>query len=97
MQRNENSKAILVNLPVLLVLSVLPLWGVDRTRNLIGVVENAADQIARFDPRTKTFVEYPMPGRFASVRRIEADPTRPNRVWYSGQSTDKVGYLDVLE
>ena len=55
------------------------------------------DRIARFDPRTKTFVEYPLPTFYSSVRRIEADPSRPNRVWYSGNNVNQVGYLDVLE
>jgi virginiamycin B lyase len=70
---------------------------VDMKRNLIWVNELISDKIARFDPRTKTFVEYPMPTYFSSVRRIEADPSRPNRVWYSGQNSNRIGYLDVFE
>ena len=70
---------------------------VDRTRNLIWVNEMMADQIARFAPRTKTFVGYPIPSHYASVRRIEVDPSRPSRVWYTAFYVDKVGYLAVLE
>ena len=69
----------------------------DRKRNLIWVNEMMADQIARFDPRTKTFVEYPVPTRDSSIRRIEADPSRPNRVWFSGLNVDTVGFVDVVE
>ncbi len=56
-----------------------------------------ADQIARFDQRTKTFVEYPIPTKYSSIRRIELDPSKPNRVWFSGSHVDTVGYLDVVE
>ena len=70
---------------------------IDRKRNVIWVNEMMADQIARFDPRTKTFVEYPISTHYSSVRRIEADPTRPNRVWYAGLDVDTVGFLDIIE
>ena len=56
-----------------------------------------ADQIARFDPRTKTFAEYHIPIYCFSVKRIAVNPTRPSRVWYTGYYVDKVDYLDVLE
>ena len=70
---------------------------VDTTNHFIWVAETTADQIARFDPRTKTWVEYPVPTRNSSVRRIEVDPSRPNRIWFSGNYTDTLGYLDISE
>lgn len=68
---------------------------VDGRHNLVWVNEMIADQIARFDPRTGTFVEYEVPTRNALVRRIEVDPSRPDRVWFAGSNTDTVGFLDV--
>ena len=56
-----------------------------------------ADQIARFDPCTKTFVEYHIPNHYSSVRRIEVNPSRPSRIWYTGYYVDKMGYWDDLE
>lgn len=70
---------------------------VDRKHNLIWVNEFMADKIARFDPRTKTFVEYILPTHYLQTRRIELDPTRSNRVWFSGTGADIVGFLDVIE
>ena len=68
---------------------------VDKGKNLIWVNEMLADQIASFDPRTKTFVEYPIATHGGSVRRIELDPSRPTRIWYSAVARDTVGFLDV--
>jgi streptogramin lyase len=68
---------------------------VDKSRNLVWISELMADRIARFNPKTKTFVEYPLPRLYSSIRRIEADPSRPNRVWYTGNNVNTVGYLEV--
>jgi streptogramin lyase len=70
---------------------------VDKIHNLIWINEMMADQIARFDPVTKTFVEYPISTRNSSVRRIALDPSRPNRIWYSGYLVDTVGYMDIVQ
>ena len=70
---------------------------VDKARNVIWVNEMMAGQFARFDPHTKTFVEYPIPTRLSSARIIELDPTRPNRIWFSGLFRDNVGYMDIIE
>jgi virginiamycin B lyase len=69
----------------------------DTVHNLIWVNEMMADQIAKFDPRTHAFVEYAIPSRNSLVRRIEVDPSRPNRVWFAGSNVDTIGYLDVIE
>ena len=70
---------------------------VDAKRNLIWFSEIFADKIARFDPVSNTFVEYPHPLADSDVRRIEIDRSHPNRVWWSSGSADKIGYIDVLE
>lgn len=82
----------------------------DKTRNRIGVNEHVEDKIARFDPKTNTFMEFSLPTLNSDVRRIEVDRSRPTRIWFSGSgsggarggsnvggSYDKVGYLEVLE
>ena len=68
---------------------------VDRKRNLIWVSEYVADQLARFDPRTNRYVEYPLFGRGNLIRKIAVDPS--GRVWFSGSKVDRIGYLDVIE
>jgi virginiamycin B lyase len=68
---------------------------VDTVHNLIWLSEMMADQIARFDPHTGAFVEYPIPTRNSLVRRIEVDPSRPSRVWFAGSNADTIGFLDV--
>ncbi len=70
---------------------------VDLKRNLVYFSEQYGDKIGRFDPRTNTWAEFPLPTLNADVRRIEADPTNPNRIWWSGSGSDKIGYIDVLE
>ena len=56
-----------------------------------------ADKLGRFDPRTKTFTEYPLPNTYVSTRRIAVDPSRPNRVWYAGFYSDSVGFVEVMQ
>src|ERR1019366_8850021 len=70
---------------------------VDRARNVVWMNELIGDQIARFDPRTKTFVEFRIPSPNGSVRRISVDQSRPNRVWYSSPAKNTVGFLDVTQ
>jgi virginiamycin B lyase len=55
------------------------------------------DRIARFDPRNKSFVEFPLPSADEDLRRIEVDPGNPNRVWWAGNKSDRIGYIEVLE
>lgn len=70
---------------------------VDKQRNLIWFCQLLSDSIARFDPRTNTFVEFSLPTLQSDVRRIEVDPSRPSRVWFSGSAAGLVGYIEVLE
>jgi streptogramin lyase len=70
---------------------------VDTKRNLVWFSEVFADRIGRFDPRDKSFVEFPQPSSDTDVRRIEVDRSRPNRVWWAGDHSGKIGYVETLE
>jgi len=70
---------------------------VDRKRNLIWFGERYADKIGRFDPRSNAWAEFPLPSSETDVRRIEVDPSNPNRIWWSGNGSHKIGYVEVLE
>jgi streptogramin lyase/mono/diheme cytochrome c family protein len=69
---------------------------VDRKNNLIWVSEQMADKIARFNPKTGEWVEFPLPDSESDPRTIEVDPTNPNRVWWSGNLAARVGFIEVL-
>ena len=71
---------------------------IDRKHSLIWVGEMTGDKLARFDPANNSWVEFPFPTHYASVRRIEVDQNRANRVWIAerGVGVDKVGYLEIL-
>jgi virginiamycin B lyase len=49
-------------------------------------------KIARFDPKTKTFKEYPLPGHSPSPYAFDRD--KSGRFWYSNMHEDVVGCLD---
>ena len=70
---------------------------VDTKRNLVWFSELFTGKIGRFDASKNSFVEFPAPNSDLGVRRIEVDPKHPNRVWWSESSSDKIGYLEVLE
>src|ERR1700674_1447317 len=69
---------------------------VDRKNNLIWVSEQQADKIARFNPKTGEWVEFPLPDSESDPRRIEVDPNDPNRVWWSGNLAARMGFVEVL-
>ena len=79
---------------------------VDRNRNFIWFGEMNARKLGRFDPRSNTFAEFPVPsadvgGEFSDPRVIwiRVDPQKPNRVWWGGGTTPhpKIGYIEVIE
>jgi len=70
---------------------------VDTKRDLVWFSELYADRLTRYDPSKNTFVEFPLPNADSDVRRIEVDPTNPNRIWWTGARTDKFGYIDVTQ
>jgi streptogramin lyase len=69
---------------------------VDRKNNLIWVSEQQADKIARFNPKTNEWVEFPLPDSESDPRRLEIDPNHPNRVWWSGNLSGRMGFVEVL-
>ncbi len=69
---------------------------VDRKNNLVWVSEQQADKIARFNPKTGEWVEFPLPDSESDPRRLEIDPTNPNRVWWSGNLSGRMGFIEVL-
>jgi streptogramin lyase len=68
----------------------------DKRNNYIWSSEHQVDMIARFDPRTETWLEYPLSDAEFDVRRIEIDPTNPNRIFLSGHSSGRVGFIELL-
>ena len=70
---------------------------VDVKRNLVWFSEMFTDKIGRFDPRTNSFVEFPHPSSDADVRRIEVDRSHPNRVWWAGNHSGKIGFIETTE
>jgi virginiamycin B lyase len=69
---------------------------VDKKNNFIWVSEHQADKIARFDPRTEEWTEFPLPEAESDPRRIDIDPTNPNRIYFSGNTPGRVGFVEVL-
>jgi streptogramin lyase len=55
-----------------------------------------ADLMVRFDPRNSTFVEFPLPYAESDARRVEMDPTNPNRIFFSGNTSDRIGFIEYL-
>ena len=69
---------------------------VDTRGGFVWVSEIFTDRLARFDSRGNTFTEFSLPSADADVRRIEVDRTNPNRVWWAGTRSGKVGYIEVI-
>jgi streptogramin lyase len=58
--------------------------------------EHKVDRIARFDPRNGQFVEFPLPYAESDARRVEIDPTNPNRIFFPGNTADRIGFIEYL-
>ncbi len=69
----------------------------DPRTKMIWLTEQTADKIARFDPKTETWTEFSLPIAESDARRIELDPTNPNRIWWSGDTSSHLGYIEVLD
>jgi virginiamycin B lyase len=76
--------------------SGLYLADVDLKHNLIWVSLQHVDKIARFDPKTETWVEFPLASAESDARRIEVDQNNPNRVWWSGNLSNRMGYVELV-
>ncbi len=69
---------------------------VDKKQGYVWVSEHQVDKIARFDPRTEEWVEFPLAQAESDPRRIDIDPTNPNRIFFSGNTPGRVGFVEVL-
>ncbi|HEX5279636.1 MAG TPA: carboxypeptidase regulatory-like domain-containing protein [Micropepsaceae bacterium] len=67
---------------------------VDKKNNIVWVSEQEVDKIGRFDPKTNTWMEFALPDSQSDPRRIELDPTDPNRVFFSGNSANLIGFIE---
>ena len=70
---------------------------VDPKRNVVWFSEIFTDRIARFDPTKNSFVEFNLPSADLDVRHLQVDRSHPNRVWWSGTRSGKIGYVEVIE
>jgi virginiamycin B lyase len=69
----------------------------DSKNKVIWVTLQTSDKIARFDPKTETWTEFSLPIVESDARRIEIDPSNPNRIWWSGDTSSHLGYIEVLD
>jgi streptogramin lyase len=69
---------------------------VDKPRHLVWASEHQVDKIARFDPGTESWIEFPMPEAESDLRRIEIDPTDSNRIFFAGNSSGRVGFMELV-
>ena len=69
----------------------------DPKSKLVWFSEQHVDKMARFDPKAETFVEFPLASAESDPRRIEIDPTNPNRIWWSGDLSGRMGYVELLK
>lgn len=69
----------------------------DQKRNLIWVSLQHVDKIARFDPKTETWAEFPLASAESDARRIDVDQSNPNRIWWSGNLSGRMGYIELLK
>jgi streptogramin lyase len=68
----------------------------DPKNHVMWATEQHVDKIARLDPATGAWTEFPLITAETDVRRIEVDPNNTKRVWYSGVLSSKVGYIEML-
>jgi virginiamycin B lyase len=69
----------------------------DPKSKLVWFSEQHVDKMARFDPQTETFTEFPLASAESDPRRIEIDPTNPKRIWWSGDLSGRMGYIELLK
>jgi virginiamycin B lyase len=69
----------------------------DPKSKLIWFSQQHADKIARFDPATQSFTEFPLANAEEDHRRIEIDPSNSNRIWWTGNTSGRIGYVELLK
>jgi streptogramin lyase len=68
----------------------------DTKNNYVWMSGQQADMITRFDPKTQEWVEFPLAEAESDARRIDIDPTNPNRVYWAGNIPGRMGFIEVL-
>ena len=68
----------------------------DPKSKMIWFSQQHADQIARFDPATRAFTEFALANAEEDHRRIEIDPTNSNRIWWTGNTSGRIGYVELI-
>jgi streptogramin lyase len=69
----------------------------DMKNHLIWTSMQHVDKLARLDPATGAWAEFPLMSAETDVRRIEVDPNNTKRVWYSGVLSSRIGYVEMLK
>jgi virginiamycin B lyase len=69
---------------------------VDKKNNYVWMSGQQADMIVRFDPKTEEWVEFPLAEAESDARRIDIDPTNPNRIYWAGNIPGRIGFIEVL-
>jgi virginiamycin B lyase len=67
---------------------------VDKVHDIIWVSEQQADKIARFDPKTGKWLEFSVPEAQSDERRLSISQAYPNRVFFSGADSGRIGFLE---
>ena len=68
----------------------------DKKNKYIWVAAQQVDKVFRFNPATEEFVEFPLAYSQQDSRRIDIDPTNPNRIFFSGNTADRIGFVEYL-
>jgi virginiamycin B lyase len=69
---------------------------VDKKNGYVWMSGQQADVMDRFDPKTGEWVEFPLPEAESDGRRIDIDPTNPNRIYFAGNIPGRMGFIEVL-
>ncbi len=69
----------------------------DLKNGYIWVSLQSVDKLARLDPKTNNWAEYPVPYPETDLRRIEIDQAHPNRIWWTGTLSGHFGYIEMLD
>src|SRR5207302_147410 len=62
------------------------------SNGIVYFSERQGNKIGRFDPKTETFKEYPLPGPAGTPYAIAVD--KDDTVWYNSNDQDTIGRLD---
>jgi len=69
----------------------------DMKNHVLWATLHHVDKIARLDPATGAWTEFPLMTAETDVRRLEVDPNNSKRIWYSGVLSSKLGFIELLK